>query len=154
MPTDTIAKKAKNKTSLTDLTAKKAKPREKQYRLCDQHGLYLQVEPSGAKYWRHNYRHHGKQKTLALGVYPNITLEAARKRHNESWEMLAHGVDPGAEKRIKRLPCRPDCFRDIAVFSPTVEMVTYLPCIPLSMSLCPQSKISSRLILEYVKFLK
>lgn len=66
---------------LTDGRIRAAKPSDRQYRLADYGGLYLQVEPSGGRYWRFNYRLHGRQKTLALGVYPDVSLVKARARH-------------------------------------------------------------------------
>ena len=69
--------------------------------------MYLQVAQSGAKYWRLNYRFNGKDKTLALGVYPDVSLAAARKKRDEAREKLAAGIDPGeakkADKRAARL---------------------------------------------------
>jgi integrase len=67
----------------------------------DGQGMFLLVKPVG-KYWRMAYRFDGKQKTLALGVYPEVTLAAARRRRDEAREHLAHGVDPGEVKREKR----------------------------------------------------
>ena len=64
----------------TDVKARKAKPREKQYKLTDSDGLYLLVMPAGGKYWRFKYRYEGKRKTLALGIYPEISLLDARGR--------------------------------------------------------------------------
>ena len=64
----------------------------------DGHGMYLHVKPAG-KYWRYDYSFLGKRKTLALGVYPAVSLVKARARHREARELLADGVDPGAAKR-------------------------------------------------------
>ena len=65
--------------------------------------MYLLVNPSGAKYWRYNYRYAGKRKTLALGVYPDTSLAQARKAHQQARESLAEGVDPSEAKRIERI---------------------------------------------------
>ncbi len=65
---------------LTGTSVKQGKPRDKAFSLVDGGGLYLLVKPAG-KYWRYNYRYGGKQKTLALGVYPDVSLAVARKRH-------------------------------------------------------------------------
>lgn len=85
------------KYKLTDTAAKNAKPKPdgKQKKYTDGGGLYLLAMKSG-KYWRYDYTHpdSGKRKTLALGVYPDITLKAARERHTEAREVLARGVDP------------------------------------------------------------
>ena len=63
---------------LSDTTVRTAKPRPKTYKLSDGHGLYLEVVPSGSRYWRLKYRFGGKEKRLALGVYPVVTLARAR----------------------------------------------------------------------------
>ena len=64
----------------------------------DGQGLYLLVKGAG-KYWRMDYRHAGKRKTLALGVYPAVSLAKARKRREEARELLADGIDPSQAKR-------------------------------------------------------
>ncbi|WP_426211837.1 tyrosine-type recombinase/integrase [Massilia sp. TWP1-3-3] len=66
-------------------------------KLTDGQGLHLLVTASG-KYWRLNYRFDGKQKTLALGVYPAVSLAKARKRRDDARELLADGIDPGQAK--------------------------------------------------------
>ena len=60
---------------LTDIKIRSAKPREKSYKLSDSGGLYLEVSPSGGKYWRWKYRFAGKEKRLAFGVYPDVSLK-------------------------------------------------------------------------------
>lgn len=65
--------------SLTDTQIRQAKPQEKDYWLTDSGGLRLLVKSNGSKYWRLKYRFLNKQKTLAIGVYPTITLKAARE---------------------------------------------------------------------------
>lgn len=87
---------------LTDIECKKALPREKSYRLFDGNGLYLEVLPTGAKYWRLKYRYLGKEKRLAIGVYPQVTAKQAREKTIEAKSTLAEGRDPSAErKKIK-----------------------------------------------------
>ena len=66
---------------LTATEVKQAKPREKPYKPADGGGLYLLVNPKGARYWRYKYRYGCKEKTLALGVYPEISLKEAREKH-------------------------------------------------------------------------
>jgi len=92
---------------LTDTAARNAAPREKPYRLADGSGMYLEISPAGGKYWRLKYRFAGKEKRLALGVYPDVTLAEARKRRERAREKLAAGIDPSearrAEKRTQRL---------------------------------------------------
>jgi integrase len=84
---------------LTDTQVRATKPGERPRRLADRDGLYLQIEPSGGRYWRFNYRFNGKQKTLALGVYPDVSLGKARLRLREARELLADGVDPLVRKK-------------------------------------------------------
>jgi hypothetical protein len=64
--------------SLTDTGCKNAQPSEKSRKVSDSKGLYLEVMPNGSKYWRLKYRFVGKEKRLALGVYPEVTLKEAR----------------------------------------------------------------------------
>lgn len=68
----------------------------------DGHGLYLHVKESG-KYWRMAYRFAGKQKTLALGVYPTVGLAQARRRRDEAREQLASSIDPSLAKQVQKL---------------------------------------------------
>jgi len=75
-------------------------------RLSDGGRMYLQLDKSGAKYWRMNYRFAGKDKTLALGVYPDVSLAAARKKRDEAREKLAAGIDPGAAKKADKRAAR------------------------------------------------
>lgn len=84
---------------LTDAACRNAAPREKPYRLADGGGMYLEVSPAGGKYWRLKYRFGGKEKRLALGVYPDVALAAARKKRDEAREKLAAGIDPGEAKK-------------------------------------------------------
>ncbi|WP_420993674.1 tyrosine-type recombinase/integrase [Cupriavidus sp. 30B13] len=93
--------------SLTDLAVRNAKPLDKPYKMTDGDGMFLLVQPNGGKYWRLAYRYLGKQKTLALGVYPEVSLASARQRRAEAREKLAAGFDPGelkkSDKRTARL---------------------------------------------------
>lgn len=79
---------------LTASTAKSAQSREKDYKLSDEKGLYLLVKKSGAKYWRLKYRVNGKEKTLAIGVFPEVTLAMARKRRDVARAQIQTGIDP------------------------------------------------------------
>ena len=92
---------------LTDTQLRNVKPREKPFKLADGGGLYLMVTPQGSKLWRLAYRFAGKQKTLAFGAYPTVTLEKARDGRAAAKRVLAEGADPGsvkkAEKRQQRL---------------------------------------------------
>ena len=64
--------------------------------------MYLFVKPNGTKAWRFNYRINGKQKTLAIGIYPDISLKAARDKHKEARENLANGIDPSSHKKATK----------------------------------------------------
>ena len=86
---------------LSDPAIKKAKPEAKTYKLTDGGGLYLLVKEAG-KYWRLDYRHGDKRKTLALGVYPDVTLARAREKRDEAKKLLADGIDPGELKRATK----------------------------------------------------
>lgn len=80
---------------LTDTTVRNAKPKDKPYKLSDSEGMYLFVHPAGGRYWRMKYRFGGREKLLALGVYPEISLKDARDRRIDARKLLANGVDPG-----------------------------------------------------------
>lgn len=88
--------------ALTDLKVKKTKATSKPQKLTDSDGMYLLVHPNGAKYWRLDYRFLGKRKTLAIGVYPDISLSDARERRNEARKLLANGQDPSAAKKARK----------------------------------------------------
>lgn len=75
-----------------------SKAKDKPYKLADGGGLYLLVNPNGTKYWRLKYRVAGKEKLLAVGVYPSVTLADARVRREDAKRVLAAGGDPGQEK--------------------------------------------------------
>ncbi|MEP4487174.1 MAG: integrase arm-type DNA-binding domain-containing protein [Halioglobus sp.] len=81
----------------------KAKPRDKRWKLSDEKGMYLLIMPNGSMYWRVKYRYAGKEKTLALGVYPEVSLSNAREKRSEARKLLANDVDPGQLKKIKKL---------------------------------------------------
>jgi integrase len=88
---------------LSDTAVKKAKPEAKSYKKADGGGLYLEVMPNGSKYWRLKYRFGGKEKRLALGVYPAVALADARSRRDDARKLLANDIDPGAVKRVQKL---------------------------------------------------
>jgi len=87
---------------LTITAVKNAKPKQKAYKLFDGAGLYLLVTTKEQKFWRFNYTFAGKYKTLALGVFPNITLRQARLNHYKAKQMLSDGVDPSYERKMKK----------------------------------------------------
>jgi len=84
---------------LTDAQVRAAKPSASPRKLFDERGLYLHVMPNGGRYWRFNFQINGRHKTLALGVYPDVSLAKARDRHQKARELLAEGVDPCVEKQ-------------------------------------------------------
>jgi integrase len=85
--------------ALTDVAIRNAKPREKSYKLADGGGLHLLVTPPGGKLWRWKFRVAGKEKLLALGGWPTVSLAAARKERDKAREALAAGTDPAREKQ-------------------------------------------------------
>ncbi|MBU2887467.1 integrase arm-type DNA-binding domain-containing protein [Gilvimarinus agarilyticus] len=87
---------------LTACQVKSAEPREKDYKLYDEKGLLLLVKKSGAKYWRFKYRLAGKEKMLALGVFPEVTLAHARKLRDHARHNLQNDIDPGEQRQAKR----------------------------------------------------
>lgn len=87
---------------LTDTQPRNAKPKAKPYKLADGGGLYLLVNPDGAKYWRMDYRHIDKRKTLAFGKYPEVSLAEARTKRTEARKLLNAGVDPAQDKRLQK----------------------------------------------------
>lgn len=85
--------------ALSSLALSKAKPREKPYKIADGHSLYLLITPQGSRYWRMNYRFGGKAKTMAMGVFPLITLAEAREKRDAARKLLAAGSDPTATRK-------------------------------------------------------
>ncbi|MGV0953789.1 MAG: tyrosine-type recombinase/integrase [Fluviibacter sp.] len=85
--------------SLSDTALRSAKPTDKHYRLYDTNGLYIEVTTAGGKLWRLKYRFDGKEKRLALGAYPDVSLKDARERRDDARKLLANGVDPGLAKK-------------------------------------------------------
>jgi len=88
--------------ALTNVEIRNAVPAEKSYRLFDERGLYLEVAPSGGKWWRLKYRFTGKEKRLSLGVFPDIGLKDARERRDTIRKLLAEGIDPGEHRKIMK----------------------------------------------------
>ena len=87
---------------LSDIKVQKAKSKNKPITLFDGGGLFLMVTPSGGKLWRFKYRYDGKQKLLAFGTYPEISLLDARRKRDDARKLLANGVDPGAVRKAQR----------------------------------------------------
>ncbi len=90
--------------ALTDIQVKTAKAKDSDYKLTDGEGMFLLVASSGGKRWRLKYRFGGKEKLLALGTYPDVSLSEARIKRHEARNQLAHGMDPGSERKdLKQL---------------------------------------------------
>ncbi|QDF29800.1 site-specific tyrosine recombinase, phage integrase family (INT_P4_C, DUF4102 domains) [Halarcobacter anaerophilus] len=87
---------------LTNTEIKSAKPKEKDYKLFDGGGLFLLVASTGGKRWRLKYRFNDKEKTVALGIYPTISLKDARNLREEYKSLIAKGIDPNEKKRQKK----------------------------------------------------
>ena len=85
--------------TLTDTLLRGLKATGRTLKKADGGGLYIHVDANGGKYWRLAYRFDGKQKTLTLGVYPDVSLKEARKRRDEARILLAQGIDPGKHKK-------------------------------------------------------
>ena len=85
--------------SLSDAKVRNAKPQKKPYKIADGEGMYLFISPTGSKSWRLKYRFGGKEKVLALGLYPEVSLGDARERRAQARKALAGGNDPGEAKR-------------------------------------------------------
>ncbi|MBK9160002.1 MAG: integrase arm-type DNA-binding domain-containing protein [Nitrosomonadales bacterium] len=107
-------------SKLTEVAIKKAKPEVKPYKMSDGGGMYLEVMPNGSKYWRLKYRFGGKEKRLALGVYPDTGLADARTRREDARRLLANDADPSAIKQAtkqekqKVLEIAENSFRNLA----------------------------------------
>ena len=88
---------------LSAMAVSKAQGRDKPYKLADSGGLYLLVTPQGGRYWRLNYRHSGRYRTMALGVFPDIGLADARRERDSARKLLAAGEDPIARRKRDEL---------------------------------------------------
>ena len=87
---------------LTDAAIRKAQPAEKPQRLFDGGGLYLEIAPSGGKWWRLKYRHSGKEKRLSLGTYPDTGLADARGKRDDARKLIAAGIDPSQKRKADK----------------------------------------------------
>jgi len=85
---------------LTDLKLKNLKPKQKQYRVADSHGLAIEINPNGSKLWRHRYRYNNKATMMSLGSYPMISLLDARQARDINKQMLKQGINPKQEKML------------------------------------------------------
>ena len=87
---------------LTDAKVKNAKPGANLRKLADGGGMYLMVTPSGGKCWRMKYHIAGREKLLALGTYPEVSLAEAREKRDVARKQLAKGIDPGEAKKAAK----------------------------------------------------
>lgn len=85
--------------ALTDMDVKKAKGKDKPYKLSDGSGLFLIVTPAGGRWWRFKYRFGGKEKLISFGTYPDISLSEARDKRHDARNQVANGIDPGGERK-------------------------------------------------------
>ena len=99
---------------LSALKVKQSKPKDKLYKLSDGRGLNLEVRPNGSKYWRLSYRYQNKQKTLAIGVYPIVTLADARESMIEAKRLLLKNIDPSSHKRQQKIANTQNTFKQLA----------------------------------------
>ncbi|EHF6859603.1 integrase arm-type DNA-binding domain-containing protein [Salmonella enterica subsp. enterica serovar Panama] len=100
--------------ALTDAKIRAAKPDEKPYKLADSGNMFLLVHPNGSRYWRLRYRFQGKERTLALGVYPDVSLSDAREKRDAARKLIAEGIDPCEQKRAnKSLPDTAQTFETV-----------------------------------------
>ena len=88
---------------LTNTAIRNAKPSNKPIRLFDERGLYLEVSPTGGKWWRLKFLFEGKEKRLSLGVYPDVPLKDARDRRDTARKLLADGIDPSENRNAQKL---------------------------------------------------
>jgi hypothetical protein len=87
---------------LSERKVNQVKSKEKDFKLSDERGMYLLVKTNGSKYWRLKYRFDGKEKTLALGVYPDVSLADARDKRDDARKLVAKEIDPSEDKKEKR----------------------------------------------------
>lgn len=84
---------------LTEIKLKNLKPKEKQYKVTDEKGLRILVHPNGSKYWQLKYRIGGKEKSLSIGVYPEVSLKEARDKRDDARKLIRDGIDPSQQKQ-------------------------------------------------------
>jgi integrase len=105
--------------ALTDIEIRKAKARDKAYRMGDGGGLYIWITPAGGKLWRWKYRHENKEKLMSFGKYPDTSLARARDHHERARQLLAIGTDPMAQRKndkIMQLTSSANSFKSVASF--------------------------------------
>lgn len=100
--------------ALTDTAVKNAKPGPKRKRLRDDRGLFLEISPSGGKWWRFRYTFQGKENMLSLGTYPEVTLAEAREKREVTRRLISQGIDPSVERKKEKEGLDADSFEAIA----------------------------------------
>ena len=98
---------------LSDAKLRSLKAKETAYKVYDDRGLYMVVNPNGSRWWRFKYKYDGRERGISLGVYPDVTLQYAREQLQEARQLLARGIDPSAQRRTVRI-ARADTFKVIA----------------------------------------
>ena len=88
--------------SINAVQAKTAQPKDKDYKLFDEKGMFLLIKNNGRKYWRMKYRFNGKHKTLSLGVFPEVSLKEARNKRDDARKLLDDNTDPSADKKRQK----------------------------------------------------
>jgi integrase len=103
--------------ALNDLAIRALKAADRVYKKADERGLYIEVRPGGSKLWRFKYRYAGKDKRIAFGAYPEVSLAEARRKRDETRQKLRDGIDPVAERQREKLLARfaaANTFGDVA----------------------------------------
>lgn len=127
--------------ALTDITVKSIKPSDKPQKLSDAGGLYLLVHPNGSKYWRLKYRFLGKEKVLAMGSYPLVTLSVARGLRDDAKRLLLNGQDPSEVKQSKKAETKLEAAN-------TFEAVAREYLVLKSRAQCEKTRVRNLRILE------
>src|SRR6476660_4235211 len=99
---------------LNDTRVRNAKRADRPIKLSDRGGLHVLIQPTGSKLWRLAYRFAGKQKTLAIGVYPTVSLEEARRHRDEAKKLFARSIDPSVQRKADKHAVKEGTFRVVA----------------------------------------
>lgn len=100
--TDTPSKRRPRK-ELTVTAIERARPQSKPYRLSDRRGLYLIVNPNGARWWRFAYSTVSRRNNISLGVYPDVGIAEARQRRDDARKLIAKGIDPSIQRKVEKV---------------------------------------------------
>ncbi|WJV61313.1 Arm DNA-binding domain-containing protein [Pectobacteriaceae bacterium C52] len=92
--------------ALTELKIRNEKAAEKPVKMTDGDDMHLLITTNNSKYWRFQYRFGGKQKILALGVYPELRLPEARRRRDETRQLVAKNIDPSEKRKAYKIEAR------------------------------------------------